>query len=225
MRNLLATIERQLLLFGVLLLVIFASALIHREVSSKQALLQFEKAKRAAPIPQEAPSGEPVDFTLWSEKRVRAYEESLEVYNDLPLATVSLGRLKVLAPVFKGTGDLVLNRGVGWIAGTAKPGETGNVAIAGHRDGFFRGLKDVTLGDKIELSTLSSTAIYTVDRIQIVDPENVGVLRNRDVPSLTLVTCYPFYFIGDAPQRFIVQAVLDQYAPGTHLRRGSVQRD
>jgi sortase A len=121
-----------------------------------------------------------------------------------------LAKFNLRVPVFEGTDELALNRGVGWIAGTARPGQNGNIGIAGHRDGFFRRLKNIGTGDAIELSTDKSRGVYTVDQIEIVNPDNVGVLRPRGVPSLTLTTCYPFYFIGDAPQRFIVHAVLKQ---------------
>jgi len=108
--------------------------------------------------------------------------------------------------VFDGTDDLTLNRGVGRIAGTARPGQGGNLGIAGHRDGFFRGLKDVGAGDQIELKIPGRTEVYQVDDVQIVKPTDVQVLEDRGVPTLTLVTCYPFYFIGNAPQRYIVRA-------------------
>ena len=108
--------------------------------------------------------------------------------------------------MFEGTDDLVLNRGLGWIVGTARPGDTGNIGIAGHRDGFFRGLKDIAAGDTMELETQGRRATYVVDEIEIVTPEQVEVLKPRAAPAITLVTCYPFYFIGDAPRRFIVHA-------------------
>ena len=129
------------------------------------------------------------------------------------MAVLVIGKLHVRVPVFEGTDDPVLNRGVGWISGAARPGEAGNIGIAGHRDGFFRGLKDIVVGDAVELTTLEACATYVVDQIEIVSPESVEVLRPRGVPSLTLVTCYPFYFIGDAPQRFIVHAALDRTVP------------
>jgi sortase A len=106
----------------------------------------------------------------------------------------------------EGTDDLILNRGVGHVIGTSNPGEVGNVAIAGHRDGFFRGLKDIVIGDKIELITLQRTDTYIIDRITIVERTDLSVLQPRPQSSLTLITCYPFYFIGSAPQRYIVQA-------------------
>ena len=82
------------------------------------------------------------------------------------------------------------------------------MGIAGHRDGFFRGLKDVSNGDKIELITKKGTESYIIDQIIIVKRADVSVLAPRERSSLTLVTCYPFYFIGSAPERYIVQASL-----------------
>jgi sortase A len=111
-------------------------------------------------------------------------------------------------PVLHGTDDITLNRGVGQIAGTAAPGEMGNIGIAGHRDGFFRNLKEVNKGDVIELETTTASAVYVVDRILVTGPDDVSVLKPRDTRSLTLVTCYPFHFIGPAPRRFVVEATL-----------------
>ena len=205
--------QRLLLVAGVILLAIYALVLIHRSVSSRLALRAFDQAQAAGSTTEESSTtrlqgDEKVDFSLWSEKRIREYKESLLIEKRLPWAVLSIGKLRIRVPVFDGTDDLVLNRGVGWITGTAKPGEAGNIGIAGHRDGFFRGLKDVVLGDAVELTTLKEQATYVVDQIEIVSPESVEVLQPRGSPSLTLVTCYPFYFIGDAPQRFIVHATL-----------------
>jgi sortase A len=85
-------------------------------------------------------------------------------------------------------------------------GASGNLGIAGHRDGFFRGLKDIQTGDTISLVTTAATETYVVDNIKIVDPTDVSVLQPESVSSLTLVTCYPFYFIGSAPKRYIVHS-------------------
>jgi sortase A len=109
--------------------------------------------------------------------------------------------------VLPGTDDVTLDRAVGHIEGTAAPDAAGNVGIAGHRDGFFRGLKDITQGDLIELVTLQDTVAYRVEKTWIVDPTDVSVLDPTPGRALTLVTCYPFYFVGSAPQRFIVRAV------------------
>ncbi len=149
-----------------------------------------------------------VDFRLWGEQRVKAYRQNTSKHPGTPLAVLRIPKISLEAPLLDGTDDLTLNHAVGRIAGTSRPGEPGNIGIAGHRDGFFRGLKDVRVGDAIELKTLEGTDTYIVDQIQIVSPRQVEVLRPASVPSLTLVTCYPFYFLGSAPQRYIVTASL-----------------
>ena len=206
-------IERWLLVTGLLCLAVFAAAMIHRTFSSRSALVQFDRMKAAA---AEAPKVEAlnlgderkVDYSLWSKERRRAHQESLAALKGAPVAVLTVGRLGIRVPVFDGTDDFALNRGAGWIAGTARPGQEGNVGIAGHRDGFFRGLKDVRTGDMLELATLQGVKHYAVDEVEIVTPDNVTVLQKRAEPSVTLVTCYPLYFIGDAPQRWIVHAAL-----------------
>jgi sortase A len=90
----------------------------------------------------------------------------------------------------------------------AAPGEKGNIGIAGHRDGFFRNLKEISRGDQIELETTSSSATYVVNRVLITGPDDTSVLQPSGEQILTLVTCYPFHFIGPAPRRFVVQATL-----------------
>jgi sortase A len=116
-------------------------------------------------------------------------------------------KIRLEVPVLPGTDDRTLDRAVGYIEGTALPGTDGNLGIAGHRDGFFRGLKDIATGDVIELDTIQGTDVYRVERTWVVNPEDVSVLDPTSARALTLVTCYPFYFIGSAPQRFIVRAV------------------
>jgi sortase A len=106
---------------------------------------------------------------------------------------------------------LVLNRGAGRITGTARPGEPGNIGIAGHRDGFFRALKDIAVGDSVTLDTGADLVAYVVESIKIVTPADVTVLARTTTPSLTLVTCYPFYFVGDAPHRYIVRCVVKEH--------------
>ena len=127
---------------------------------------------------------------------------------EAPIAVLTIPKIGIEVPVFAGTDDLTLNRGAGMIAGTASPGKTGNMGIAGHRDGFFRRLKDIRVGDHIELFAGHDKFVYAVEDITIVDPSDVTVLSPRPRTSLTLVTCYPFYFVGDAPQRYIVHASL-----------------
>jgi len=208
--------ERVLLAAGIILLLMVAAAMIHRALYSRLALAEFDYHQAVLLQRTSQPGAvgdEKVDFSLWSEKRIREYRASLLTKKDSPLAVLWIEKLKVRVPVFEGTDDLVLNRGVGWIAGTARPGAvdgSSNIGLAGHRDGFFRGFKDIAVGDTVELATPGVVSRYVVNHIEIVNPDNVGVLRPRGEPSLTLVTCYPFYFVGDAPQRFIVHAVLKQ---------------
>lgn len=169
---------------GAVLLSGYLVVSLYRPISSRLALRQFEELQARGVLP--APS--------------------LGFGKGAPIAILRIAKLNIRVPVIEGTSEFALNRGAGWIAGTARPGEAGNVGIAGHRDGFFRGLKDVSPGDEIELTAASGSALYTVDQIETVGPDDVGVLRPRAAPSLTLVTCYPFYFVGDAPRRFIVHA-------------------
>jgi sortase A len=125
------------------------------------------------------------------------------------LGRIEVPRVHVSALVLEGVDPLTLRRGVGHIPGTALPRQPGNVGLAGHRDKFFRGLKDVRRGDVITLTTPDGTFHYHVDWTRIVEPHDTAVLDPSPQPSLTLVTCYPFYYIGSAPDRFIVRAHLE----------------
>lgn len=154
----------------------------------------------------EATAQESVDFSLWDTKRIQAYKEALLKKFDPPMAVLRINRIRLEVAVFEGTDEITLNRAVGHIAGTAAIGSSGNIGIAGHRDGFFRGLKDLKVGDTVELVTSTERRKYIIDEIHIVKPEDVWVLDSRTNPSLTLVTCYPFYFAGHAPERYIIQA-------------------
>jgi sortase A len=180
---------------------------LYRSVSSRLALREFEGTRTlGADGSQFLPADVKPEFGLWNPKRVAAYNESLRIRMAPPLAVLRIDKLQLRVPVFHGTDELVLNRGVGHIAGTPRPGEEGNIGIAGHRDGFFRPLKDIAVGDRVDVTTVDNEFAFTVDDIEIVNPEDVYVLQPRPQTSLTLVTCYPFYFVGDAPQRYIVHA-------------------
>jgi sortase A len=194
---------------GVALCIVWLAARIHGEVGRRVGLAQFEAARTrpAPPTPSASPSPSIVDDSLWSQKRVQAYKESFGLAFPAPLAVLRIPRARVEVPVLPGTDDATLNRAVGWIQGTARPGEKGNVGIAGHRDGFFRGLKDLSRGDPLTLETKEGPEEYVVDEIRIVSPEEVSVLEETPSSVVTLVTCYPFYFVGDAPSRYIVRAV------------------
>jgi sortase A len=112
------------------------------------------------------------------------------------------------ATIIQGSTSDMLARAAGHIEDTALPGEPGNVGIAGHRDTTFRAVRNLKAGDLLRLTSASGSYDYRVDRTLIVNPEDVYVLDPTDTPAVTLVTCYPFTFIGHAPKRFIVQATL-----------------
>jgi sortase A len=203
--------ERLLIVIAAILLTVFLAARLHRTVLSRAAIKAFTHSQNE-PLKRVAANGTlsaaPPDFSLWSPKRVEDYKESLTTDLAPAVGVLRIPKVDIEAPVLEGTDDLTLNRGIGRIDGTARVGESGNIGIAGHRDGFFRGLKDVSTGDKIELITKEGTQTYIVDRIVIVERADVSVLAPRDRSSVTLVTCYPFYFVGSAPERYIVQAYL-----------------
>lgn len=120
---------------------------------------------------------------------------------------IEVPRLGLSAMVVEGTGATSLRRAVGHIRGTAFPGQQGNVGISGHRDTFFRPLRNIRRNDMIRLTTLGGEFQYRVVSTRIVPPSDVTVLDASGEEILTLVTCHPFYFIGSAPDRFIVRAV------------------
>ena len=222
-------VELLFLGIGLALLAVWGGAWIQRTVSSRAAVKRFKAeqvSSQATPINMNDPaSGSLVDFSLWSEKRVGAYKQSLVDKADRPLALLRIPKIHLEVPVYNDTDDLTLNRGVGRILGTAQIGAEGNLGIAGHRDGFFRGLKDISPGDEIELVRIGQSDRYVVENIQIVNPEDISVLEPTPKPAMTLVTCFPFYYIGSAPQRFIVRASitgLDQSHHKTNQSKSAV---
>lgn len=115
-------------------------------------------------------------------------------------------RLKLTTPVVEGDDEDVLKKAVGHLPDTPLPWEAGNSAVAAHRDGLFRPLKDVKVGDEIRFRTTKEEYRYRVTGTAIVKPDDVSVLASRSKTTLTLITCYPFYYVGSAPKRFIVHA-------------------
>ncbi|MGA2589115.1 MAG: class D sortase [Bryobacteraceae bacterium] len=131
------------------------------------------------------------------------------------IGRLSVPRLHLSAMVREGIDRRTLRLAIGHIPATALPGQAGNVGVAGHRDTFFRGLRDLRTGDEIQFSTLSGDFKYEVESLTVVEPDDVGVLAPSSDNVLTLVTCYPFYYVGAAPNRFVVRArqVSPQTAP------------
>jgi sortase A len=201
-RRLFLAVERTSWALGVAGLVGLGLFQVWAATSTRNDLDRFRALQVAA-----RQTGAP-DQSLWSPVRVSAWRAALTEPAPAPLAVVRIPKIRLEVPVLPGTDDRTLDRGVGHIDDTPLPGADGNSGIAGHRDGFFRGLKDIVPGDEIELETIKGKEIYRVDRTWVVNPEDVTVLDPTLTRSLTLVTCYPFYYVGAAPQRFIVRAVL-----------------
>ncbi len=128
---------------------------------------------------------------------------------NLPIAVLRIDSVGLEVPVFANTSEDNLSRGAGWVSGTARPNDGGNMGIAAHRDRYFRPLKDVKVGEHLDLLSLDGEQRYRVTEVMIVDPEDTWVLDRGNADAVTLVTCYPFYFVGNAPRRYIVRAELD----------------
>jgi len=122
------------------------------------------------------------------------------------LGQIQVPRLRLKAIVVQGDSRANLRRAVGHISKSALPGEWGNVALAGHRDTFFRPLRSIRVGDEINFTTPERSFQYIVESIQVVAPDDVQVLETSTGHDLTFVTCFPFYFVGPAPKRFVVRA-------------------
>ena len=154
-----------------------------------------------------------VDTWIFQRQESAALERFVPERANLPavapdglIGRMEVVRLGVTVMVVEGTSDKTLRRAVGHIAGTALPGQAGNVGIAGHRDTFFRPLRNIHADDIISLSTPRGEYRYRVVSTKVVSPDNIAVLDSDSNEVLTLVTCYPFYFLGSAPKRFIVRA-------------------
>ena len=225
---------------GVLLIAAYFAIRARQAAGAREELRKFEQQREqarasssiappAAPAaPAEAsaaPAATPVslawrepDKSLWSHERVKAWTLVSSVpdvrSSSGPLGVLKIPKIHLEVPILEGTDDPALDYGLGHVEGTALPGEAGNVALAGHRDGFFRGLKDIAVGDTMELETVRGSEAFVVENIWLVTPKDVWVLDPTPKETITLVTCYPFYFVGSAPQRYIVRATRAPAAGG-----------
>jgi sortase A len=158
----------------------------------------------------EAREGRHLDRLLASRPAISATVRRAvaQVPRDPLIGRIEIPRVGVTAVILEGDDQATLAEAVGHIPGTALPGRAGNTGLAGHRDSFFRGLSAVRRNDVVTVTTLAGTFHYVVQSTRIVSPEDVQVLAASQDPILTLVTCYPFHYIGPAPKRFIVSARL-----------------
>ena len=217
-------LERGLVGGGLLCLAVVVAAALHARVGQAYAAWSFDRALAGRPAsaagflahvatgPADALLNSRVDGETrrdWSAQRIRAFDEAEAAAGRTPpVGRLEIPSLDLAVMVLEGTDEATLNRAVGLIKGTARPGELGNVGIAGHRDGWFRALRKVLPGDEIVLRTLEGRYRYRIEEIEIVEPSDTSVLDSTDEARLTLVTCYPFYWMGNAPQRYIVKAEL-----------------
>jgi sortase A len=207
-------LERALLLVAVVCLGAWAWAWLDAAYTQYRDNQILDEALNAAPAssgtqaaPTAAGSSAAETDSLSSFRQVNASPEPrqpLEVGS--LVGRIEIPRIGVSAIVLEGVDSTTLRRGVGHIPETPLPGSGGNVGLAAHRDSFFRGLKDIRKNDIIQVRTLEGNFRYRVESTRIVLPEDTEVLDDGPVPSLTLVTCYPFYYVGSAPKRFIVHA-------------------
>lgn len=195
-------LERTSLFAGVSLLALTGLVWLDGITHSRAAVTDFERIRERIVKPENQAN--------WSEQRKADYQRALFEDAGSMLAVLRIPSTAIEVPVFDSTASTALNRGSGHVSDTALPGENGNIAIAGHRDGFFRGLKDIEVGAEIEVTTLHGSRTFRVIELRIVDPLDVSVLEPTGQTVLTLITCYPFYYVGPAPERFIVRAVLPE---------------
>jgi sortase A len=134
-----------------------------------------------------------------------------------PLGRMEINSIGLSVMIMEGIDGRTLRRAAGHIPGTALPGEAGNVGIAGHRDTFFRPLRNLQMNDEITLTTLKGVYRYRVNSLKLAEPNDIDVLKSSGDAVLTLVTCYPFYYVGPAPRRFIVRAVEIPEGQNTNL--------
>jgi sortase A len=140
------------------------------------------------------------------------------------IGRVDIPRLNVSAAVAEGDDDKTLGKAVGHLPDTPLPWHrSGNVALAAHRDGLFRRLENIRLDDDVRIVTARGEYHYRVKKTRIVDPDDVWVIAPTATPTITLITCYPFSFVGNAPQRFVVQAELVGYVAGSVLKGSVIQ--
>ena len=148
------------------------------------------------------------DQSDWSGKRLSRYAALDRASLGEPLAVIRVPALAVAAQIYSDTHTQSLEAGAAWVSATTRPGEAGNIAIAGHRDSFFRPLEDIPIGTQITLTTAEGEQLFAVASIEIVDPLNTSPLAPTETTTLTLITCHPFSYQGFAPDRYIIRAEL-----------------
>jgi LPXTG-site transpeptidase (sortase) family protein len=195
-------LQRGLLALGLLLLTLWSGTYLDARVFQSRGSSRLDAALRAR---ESDPTRTALSTAAFVGPRALDLPKPAMEAGDV-LGRIVIPRLGITAIVAEGADAKTLGRAVGHIPSTARPGRPGNCALAGHRDTFLRGLGRVQVGDLIRIVTLEGTYHYQVEWAEVVEPRRVDVLNATANPSLTLVTCYPFAFVGHAPQRFVVRA-------------------
>jgi sortase A len=201
--NILLDLGRRLsLVIGILLLGYVGFVLAHAKLYQTYQIWRLHRAVQASSLlPSDShpqASAEPI--------HTDALRSPIVIAEGALLGEIEIKRLGLAVIIQEGTADETLRKAAGHISGTALPGEAGNVALAAHRDTFFRPLRNIHKNDEITLTTVTGLYRYRVDSTTVVQPDDISVLGHTNQSILTLVTCYPFYYVGSAPQRFIVRA-------------------
>jgi sortase A len=191
-------LDGALIAFGLGCLAVFAVLTAQSAVYQRQAKAQVDAMIAARHLEE---------FSASNRRPAEAAPTMAPVMPGDVIGRVDVPRLKLSAAVAEGDDDSTLGKAVGHLPDTPLPWQPGgNVALAAHRDTLFRPLKDIRINDEVRVATAHGEFLYRVRKTQIVEPEDVSVIAPTTRPTLTLITCYPFYFVGNAPHRFIVQA-------------------
>ena len=190
------SVERSLWLIAAVALAIYVLSVVETHVYQLYFDWQFTKTLQNPPpaIPAGIPAAEAVRKTKPAEGQ--------------PIGRLEIPSIDLSAMVAEGVASHILRRTVGHVPGTGLPGAHGNVGLSAHRDTFFRHLGELKKGEAISITTVDGSFDYVVESTRIVDPSELSVFRDIGRPTLTLVTCYPFYYVGPAPKRFVVHAAL-----------------
>jgi sortase A len=202
-----------LLVTGVACLAFFCWSVFEANYFQAELSHEFEEQRRQSVGEPAAPEQDQRQQDISSDQDAPGGAE-----NDGPttglVGRLEIPRLGLDVMVLNGVEPATLRRSAGWLTDTSRPGKSGNVAIAAHRDTYFRPLRHIQEGDVIQITTLNGRYDYRVQWTAVVEPDDLSVIAPTVKPTLTLITCYPFYYVGNAPQRFVVRAGQQAVSPG-----------
>ena len=193
---------------GALMMAIVVASQIESVLYQTIQARHFEQAVPEAAVAEPARFRQPPP-TLGLLQQLRRLPD-FNAADPLLIGRLEIPRLGMAAMVREGAEPDTLRKAVGHVPGTALPGQAGNFVVAGHRDSFFRGLRSIRNGDEIRVRTRSGSFTYNVEALSVVGPADMEVVQSTAAPECTLVTCFPFDYIGPAPRRFVVRAVLQR---------------